>query len=461
MQQPFSRRQFLNMVGAVGGSAAVYQASLALGLVPTRAEADTPRADLRNVASKGRSVVILGAGISGLTCAYELERAGYAVTVIEASKRIGGRNFTVRRGDLIDEMGNPQVCQFDDDPGLYFNCGPARIPAHHNHILQYCKELGVPLEIFVNVNYHAWIQDPGAFDGRPVRMREYVADARGFMTELISKAVNKADFDALFSDYDAERLLGFLRAFGDLDENQLYKSSRRAGYASGGMTQAPQLKTPLDFSQILNSDFWRFRMHWGEGEDQAAPLMQAVGGNDKIVHAFVREIRSPIITGAPVQSITLREDGVDVIYDQAGQPRKITADYCLNCIPAHLLHGIRNNLPRDYLRAMASMGRGKLLKIGLQMNERFWEKENIYGGITWTGQDVEQIWYPSHGIHGNKGVMLGAYVFNDATNERLARLTPAERVEVAIRNGENIHPNYRQHVESAVTVAWHRMNYMM
>jgi monoamine oxidase len=461
MTKPFSRRQFLNRVGAVGGSAAVYQVSLALGLLPATAAADTTRVSLANVGRNGRSAVILGAGISGLTCAYELERAGYDVTVIEASQRIGGRNLTVRRGDLIDEMGNPQICQFDDDPGLYFNCGPARIPAHHNHILHYCKELDVPLEMFINVNYHAWVHDPGAFGGRPVRMREYMADARGFMTELISKAVNKADFDAAFSDYDAERLLAFLRAYGDLDEDQLYRGSRRAGYASGGMTAEPQLKTPLDFREILNSNFWRFRMHWGEGEDQAAPLMQAVGGNDNIVRGFVRNIRSRIITGAPVQSVTLREDGVDVVYDQGGRPRRISADYCFNCIPTHLLYGIRNNFPSEYLTAMASVGRGKLFKIGLQMKERFWEKEHIYGGISWTDQEVEQIWYPSHGIHRKKGVMLGAYVFNDQTNDLLARMNPAERLELAIQNGERIHPGYRQHVESGVSVAWHRMNYMM
>ncbi|MDZ7668011.1 MAG: FAD-dependent oxidoreductase [Gammaproteobacteria bacterium] len=456
MSPPFSRRQFLNMVGAAGGSAAVYQTSVALGLIPDSAAAHTPRAELQTQRGTGPSVVILGAGISGLVCAYELERAGYDVTVIEASGRIGGRNMTVRRGDTIDEMGNRQVCGFDDDPNLYFNCGPARIPAHHEHLLHYCKTLGVPLEMFINVNYHAWVHDPQCFDGAPVRMREYFADARGFMTELISKAVNKAEFEAAFTDHDAERLLAFLRAYGDLDENNLYKGSRRAGYASGGMTSPPELKTPLDFSDILKSNFWRFRMHWGEGEDQAAPLMQAVGGNDNIVRGFVRNISSPIITSAPVQSIKLLEDGVEVAYDHRGRIHTLRADYCFNCIPMHLLPGIPNNLPADYRAAMSNGGRGKLTKIGLQMNERFWEKEHIYGGISWTDQEVEQIWYPSHGIHGDKGIMLGAYIFNEQTNEAIARLTPAERIELAIRNGEKIHPNYRAHVENGVTVAWHR-----
>ncbi len=460
MQQPFSRRQFLNLVGAAGGSAAVYQASVALGLIPDSAAA-TPRAELSNWGGSGPRVVILGAGISGLVCAYELERAGYQVTVIEASERIGGRNLTVRRGDRIDEMGNPQICEFDDEPNLYFNCGPARIPAHHRNLLHYCKTLEVPLEIFVNVNYHALVHDPDAFGGRPVEMREYMADARGFMTELISKAVNKSEFDAEFSEYDSERLLAFLRAYGDLDADNLYHGSRRAGYASGGMTEAPVLKTPLDFNEILNSSFWRFRMHWGEGEDQAAPLMQAVGGNDNIVRGFVRNISSPILTGAPVQGIMLREDGVDVLYDYDGAVRRISADYCFNCIPKHLIPGIPNNFPPEYTTAMANVGRGKLFKAGLQMNERFWEQESIYGGITWTDQPVEQIWYPSHGIHGRKGVMLGAYVFDEATNDRFARLSQQERLDLVISNGEQIHPGYRQHVQSGVTIAWHRMNYLM
>ncbi|MEZ5559335.1 MAG: flavin monoamine oxidase family protein [Pseudomonadales bacterium] len=461
MPQPFTRRHFLNMVGAAGGSAAVLQAAVALGLMPSGAEAHTPRAELMPLGRNGRSVVVLGAGLSGLVCAYELERAGYDVTVIEASKRIGGRNMTVRSGDLIDEMGNPQICQFDDHPNLYMNCGPARIPAHHSNVLHYCKTLNVPLEVFVNVNYHAYVQDPDAFGGRPIRMREYMADARGFMTELAAKAISQPDFDAPFSAEDMERFLAFLRAYGDLDPNLLYKGSARAGYASGGMTEPPTLKPPLDFSEILKSSFWRFRMHWGEGEDQAAPLMQAVGGNDNIVKGFVRNIRSRIVTGAPVQSITLREDGVDVVYDDRGRPRQVSADYCFNCIPKHLLHGIPNNFPVEYSTAMANVGRGKLFKIGLQMRERFWERENIYGGISWTNQDVEQIWYPSHGIHGDKGVMLGAYVFNDETNDRLARLSQAERIEVAVRAGEQIHPDYRKYVETGVTIAWHRMNYLM
>ena len=88
------------------------------------------------------------------------------------------------------------------------------------------------------------------------------------------------------------------------------------------------------------------------------------------------------------------------------------ADYVLNCIPVQLLAGIEHNFPKEFATGLTAVPRGKLFKIGLQMKERFWEKEGIFGGISWTLQDIQQIWYPAHGIHRQKGVVLAAYTFN-------------------------------------------------
>jgi monoamine oxidase len=148
MNRTVSRRDFLNIAGSIGGSTAVYRAAMALGLMST---ASAHRPELAAL-TKPRKVLILGAGISGLTAAYELNKKGYEVKILEASFRAGGRNMTVRNGDRIDETGFPQVCNFDKDPDLYFNCGPARIPGHHEALLGYCKELEVELEPFINDN---------------------------------------------------------------------------------------------------------------------------------------------------------------------------------------------------------------------------------------------------------------------------------------------------------------------
>ncbi|MGH7926981.1 MAG: flavin monoamine oxidase family protein, partial [Candidatus Binatia bacterium] len=454
-----TRRHFLSLVGAAGGSAAILQTGLAMGLLPETGPLTL--ADIQPAGNSRKTVLILGAGLSGLAVAYELERKGYDCTVIEASKRIGGRNLTIRSGDRIDEMGYLQVCGFDDQPHLYFNAGPARIPGHHHHVLHYCREFRIPLEIFVNDNFNAYTQDDDAFDGRPIRIREYTTDARGFMSELLHKAVDRNAFDQPLSAEDRERLLAFATAYGDLGQGGAYSGSDRAGFKSGGFVERGVLKETHALSELLNNDFWRNRMHSAVDREQATPVMQPVGGMDNIVKGFVSHIHSPIYTNAQVQAIQLQQNGVDVVYNHRGERKKIRGDYCFNCIPHHLLAGIYNNFSKEYAWALTRIKRGHTFKLGLQMRERFWERENIYGGISWSGQSIEQIWYPTQGIHADKGVMLGAYTFRNEHGKAFERMNPDERIKAAIAEGEKIHAGYGSYVECGVSVPWGRMNNLM
>ena len=145
MQKNYSRRHFLNLVGAAGGSTAIYQTSLALGLLPETGP--LALADIQKIGGHRKKVLILGAGISGLASAYELERAGYDCTVIEASKRIGGRNLTLRSGDHVDELGYDQVCNFDDDPNLTYNARPLSLIWHLKHLTQFHRGFKINLDI--------------------------------------------------------------------------------------------------------------------------------------------------------------------------------------------------------------------------------------------------------------------------------------------------------------------------
>ena len=126
----WTRRQFLTRVGETGGAAALYESMAALGLVAIPPAWSGPPT-LRAGQGEGRSVLILGAGIGGLTTAYILSKYGYRCHILEATARAGGRNHSARRGTVITEESaehgtTRQECMFDD--GLYLNLGPGRLP---------------------------------------------------------------------------------------------------------------------------------------------------------------------------------------------------------------------------------------------------------------------------------------------------------------------------------------------
>lgn len=211
-----TRRKLLMDLGAVGGASAVYLAMEALGLAyVTPAGAEDFR--LPPQSGQGRSVVILGGGIAGLVSAYELQRAGYRVTVLEARNRIGGRVWTVRGGDRITHIGRPgQIAAFDK--GLYFNAGAARIPSSHRVILDYARRFGVPMEIFVNSNRGAgW-----DFGGRVIRERQMVYDMHGRAGELLAKAIDRRALDAEMPKGELELFRQFLALYASLDGRGRY-----------------------------------------------------------------------------------------------------------------------------------------------------------------------------------------------------------------------------------------------
>ncbi len=179
MPQTLSRRRLLHLVGATAGSTAAYQAAIGLGLMADAQAVARP--DVAPPGKDAKRVVILGAGIAGLTAAYELSRKGYECTLLEASHRAGGRNLTLRHGDIVDEIGNPQTCQFDPDPDLFFNAGPARIPAITRRCSITARSSASSSRPSSTRTATPGCEDDAAFAGRPVRNREYVTDARGFL----------------------------------------------------------------------------------------------------------------------------------------------------------------------------------------------------------------------------------------------------------------------------------------
>ena len=460
---PMRRRDLLRLIGSVAGSTVMYQAMNTLGL---NAESTYKGPIKLEGNPKGASVLVLGAGLAGMVAALELRKAGYKVQILEYQNRAGGRCWTIRGGDTVTELGGEkQTCSFDS--GLYLNPGPWRIPSHHHGVMDYCRQLGVALEPFIQVNHNAYVHAKNAYGGKPQRFRHVKADYEGGVAELLAKAVSQDKLDDVVTAGDKEVLLQSLRSWGALDRNYKYvkgpQSSDRRGFETdpgGGLNAEPTFSEPGAFKAILQSRTWQ-QIATGDTYYHHNAMFQPSGGMDMIAKGFEKQVGSLIRFNTKVTEIKQNEKGVTVNYVDAttgGSPGTATADWCVCTVPLTVLGQIPVQASAPMQKAIQAVPYSPAFKIGLQFKRRFWEQdEEIYGGISYTDLPISQIGYPSYRFgDAGKGVLLAGYMFGVHAYE-FASLTAKERTAKAIEYGAQIHPQYKAEFESAVSVAWHRV----
>jgi monoamine oxidase len=453
--RPLTRRRFLHRLGAAGGSALVLGALNAWELMAAPAG---PRPSFRG-GGGGTRVLVLGAGMSGLVTAFELARMGFDVRILEARERVGGVNWSVRRGDHVTELGGEtQRCDFDE--GLYFNAGPWRIPAQHTAVLGYCRDLGIPLEPFINENDDGFVffegETLGPLSGRRMRMREVKGDLRGHTAELLAKAVNQEALDLPLQPEDREALVRYLVVEGYLEAGDLgYRGSSARGPGD-----------PHDLAALLQTGIGnRFRSLGAATFGFDGPWFQPVGGMDRIPAAFARELGDRVTLGAEVRRIRSGDHDVRVaVRDTAsGREEEHVADVCVSCLPLSVLRGIDANLSPELAETVGLVNYSGTAKVGLQMRRRFWEEDDgIYGGPTLTNLPLGQFSFPSNDLLSRKGIVLGFYgsgALEGPGGAPLVELSNGDRVEHVLAHAGRIHPQMRNELETAFCTFWSRIPY--
>lgn len=400
-----------------------------------------------------------------MVAALEMAKLGYACTILEARASAGGRVRTVRAGDVISETDSQQTCQFDFDDNLYFNAGPSRIAQHHEMLLGYCREFGVALETFTNDNRGAWLHSPNAFGGQPQVARRLYADTRGGIAALLSLAINQNALDQELTAADKANILAMLRLYGDLDINNQYVATPRAGFPgheNAGSRRRGELLSTRELQQLVTEFFWELRLSFSQGFDQQPVMLQPVGGMDRIARAFEAQVVNDMVVEANVIEIRKTAGGVRVVYeDRVGTPISLEADYCVVTIPAPVLANIANDFSAPHRAEIDGFQYSAAVRVAFQ-SARFWEQEhNIYGGITWTDQDIAQIWYPNHGYHDSNGILIGGYIFGGAAGDTFASLSPQQRLDTTIQQVSNVHPQFAGHAVHGISVAWKKMPHQL
>jgi len=459
-----SRREFIARVAQAGGYGTAFMAMHSLGLLGMVESETQKEFPLPPATGRGTKVLILGAGIAGLVSAYEMRRAGFDCTVLEARERPGGRCWTLRGGSkLVFNDGTSQQCSFDE--GNYFNCGPARVPSIHKTMLGYCNELGVALEVEVNSSRRTLLQNDNVFGGKPIRQAQAINDTRGYIAELLAKCVQQGALDQVFTLDDHAIVMEFLKSYGDLGKNFQYQGSSRSGdrQLPGAGDQVEIRGEQLPMTDLLRSKFCK-PMLFEETLDMQPTMFQPVGGMDRIAYAFAAALGDAVRYNSPITEIRKTTNGVRVTYreGESGAAASIEAPYCICALPLTILRAVPNDFAPRVKAAMEQVIYDSAYKVAWE-SRRFWEQDGdeIYGGISFlTTGPIPMVWYPSAKLMSKRGVIISGYAMENWTD--FGKLPSYEAKIAASRAAvEKLHPGKSQELEKPLYISWGKVPYSL
>ncbi|MEP7355628.1 MAG: FAD-dependent oxidoreductase, partial [Anaerolineales bacterium] len=214
-----------------------------------------------------------------------------------------------------------------------------------------------------------------------------------------------------------------------------------------------------DQEALMNSSF--LELFREEAGNYYTDMVQIEGGMDNLPRAFLPALRGHIRFGAEMVALEQTPESVTVTYETAGGRFKVSGDSAILTLPFPVLRHIEILQPftRAKQRAIRQLHYDASAKIWLQCRRRFWETDDgIFGGGTATDLPIRVVYYPDHGRETGRGILLASYTWSEDA-QRWGSLSPQERIEQALEDLEEIHPQVREEFEVGASKMWHDDEY--
>ena len=380
-----------------------------------------------------RRVLVLGAGLAGLSAAWKLREAGVEVVILEAQRRPGGRVLTLRE-------------PFSD--GLYAEAGAGRIPETHALTLEYVRLFGLELDPFYPPSGKQVLRWRGA---RIAYASTGDIDMASAPLELTPEE-RRLGLDGV----DEKYVGGTMRRLGDLeaadwppaDVAPIDRLPFGEYLARGGASPDAAAYLALGFERWSALDALREATN-----HHTKTLSKIRGGNDLLPRAFAARLSDILRYGSPVVAIRQDASGVEaVVAPLSGGQEAVRADAMICAIPFTVLRSIpvSPEWPSEKRRAIDTLSTGCVLRVELQTRRRFWEGRGENGFAT-VDQPLE-IWSPTWNQPGRRGI-LQLYVYEDLARKVCAG-SEAERVRFGLDVVEPVHPGLAEQYEGGVAKCW-------
>lgn len=376
-----------------------------------------------------RRVVVIGAGMSGLVAALELEAAGHDVVVVEARERPGGRVLTLRGAD-----GQPVA-----------EAGAGRIPQSHRWASHYIDRMGLETEPLypeglspaLYLHGRRIVLDPAREPDwqPPLTQAERALGLTGLTARYMHPGIARVQ-----SSGAIDTPLWPPDTLADLDRTNVrqYFAEKGASSAAIDLLLAgswPQTIPALTLFRVLATY---------DG------IRKIKGGNDRLPAALAARLRAPIRYRTVVRAISQPGAGVELTLEENGRRARIAADTAICTIPFSLIADVAFDPPLSPAkrRIVSEMHYAPATKLAFVTKSRPWEREGLSGFARL--DSMAEIW---SGRRAGSGGVLQFYQQGDRALA-LDAMKGHDRMTSALATVEQVFPGARAVTEAAFEHSW-------
>jgi len=426
-EQVLVERAGLTRRDLIAGGTGLALAAALSGPLPRALGATAPR------------IVVVGGGLAGLSCAYQLKQAGYRADVYEASDRVGGRCWTIR-----GEFADGQIAEH----------GGELIDQGHTAIRQLAQSLGLSLDNLVAGEPNG-TEDFYLFDGQPYSFAQATNDLKGIWQQ-IHKDTSAASYPTQYNlstergrQLDQMSITDWINAFvpGGMSSKlgQLLDIAYNIEYGAECSVQSS-----LNFLYLIG--------YTGPGQlrvfGKSNEKYHVRGGNDQITTRLADALQGQINLGSALTAVKRSSDGTYQLSFKlsGGGTSTVTADRLVLALPFSILRTL------DYSKAgfsdlkrtaIQELGMGTNSKLHVQFSDRYWNSLGNNGN-TYADTGYQNTWEVTRSQPGTSGILVD--YTGGTIGASFGSGTPASRAQQFLAQIEPVLPGITPHWNGRATI---------